>query len=302
MQKPKLVACLIVKNEEELLSRCLDSIKGVDNLYIVDTGSEDKTIEIAKQYTDNVFDDYTWNDDFASARNHVLSKVQEDNAWVLSIDADEYLHDISKVREAIDKAEAKGDKAVDCKLIAEKDGQLHEYPRLFKKHPDVYWVGRVHNHISVRPSFGSDVEITYGYSPAHLKDPNRALRILKNEVDRTGNPREIYYLGREYWYRRKYKDCVETMGKYVQKAHFLAEKADAFLIMAKCYWNMGMANDARDACVQAIIINAHFKEAIEFMAKLAGQGSGNPQWEKNGEQWMRMAETADNEGVLFKRT
>lgn len=297
----KIVACLIVKNESACLAKCLDSIKGVDNIYIVDTGSEDETVEIAKLYTENVYTDFTWCDDFAKARNHVLNKVKEEDAYVLSIDADEYLHDFSKVQEAVAKAVREDHKAIDCYLISEKDKQKHSFPRLFKKCREVWWEGAVHNHISLRSTLSSEIEITYGYSPAHLKDPNRAMRILQKEVERTGNPRETFYLGREYWYRGMYKECVETMGSYVQRSQFLAEKADAFLIMARCYWAMGMADDARDACVQCFIINPHFKEAIEFMATLAGKGSGNPAWEKNAEQWERMAETANNSNVLFIR-
>ncbi len=53
------------------------------------------------------------------------------------------------------------------------------------------------------------------------------------------------------------------LGKYVQRSEFLAEKADAFLIMSRCYWLMKMGDDARDACVQALIINPHFREAVE---------------------------------------
>ena len=55
---------MIVKNEAEVLARCLDSVKGADELIIVDTGSEDNTIEIAKRYTDKVYDDFTWCDSF----------------------------------------------------------------------------------------------------------------------------------------------------------------------------------------------------------------------------------------------
>ena len=304
MEKPKLVGVLIVKNEEQMLSRCLDSIKGLDNLYIVDTGSTDNTIEVAKKYTENVYDDYKWNDNFAEARNHAKDKVKEENAWILSIDADEFLHEggVEKIREAVDKAEAVDSLAIDLFLHAESDGQKHTFPRLFKKHPDVFWEGAVHNHINQAPKVIADVHITYGYSPAHQKDPHRAFRILKKEVDRTGNPREIFYLGREYWYRGEYKTCAEVMNRYVKSAHFMAEKADAYLIMARCYWAMGMGEDARHACMEALIINPHFKEAVLFMATLAGRGSGNPVWEKNGEWWMKASELSDNTGVLFVRT
>ena len=61
--------CMIVKNEEKLLKRCLDSYRPVcDEIVIVDTGSTDRTKEIAAGYTDLIYD-YPWNNDFAAARN-----------------------------------------------------------------------------------------------------------------------------------------------------------------------------------------------------------------------------------------
>ena len=64
-----LSLCMITKNEEKNISRCLDSIKDiVDEIIIVDTGSTDKTIEIAKSYGANIYH-YEWNKDFSKARN-----------------------------------------------------------------------------------------------------------------------------------------------------------------------------------------------------------------------------------------
>ncbi len=64
---------------------------------------------------------------------------------------------------------------------------------------------------------------------------------------------------------------------------------------------MAMGDDARDACAQAVIINPNFKEAVLFMATLSGDGTGNDTWQKNADQWINMAKTADNSNVLFKR-
>ncbi len=66
---------MIVKNEEQVLSRCLDSLAGLmDEIIIVDTGSCDRTREIAARYTDKIYD-YIWKDDFADARNFAFSKA-----------------------------------------------------------------------------------------------------------------------------------------------------------------------------------------------------------------------------------
>lgn len=294
----KISAVLITKNEEELLGRCLESVKELDEIIICDTGSTDGTLEVAKKYTDKIFF-YQWDDSFCRARNSAKSHATGD--WILSVDADEMVHDIGAVREAVALAEARNALAVDVKMIAENNGQWFWFPRLFKNDPRVWWEGNIHNHISVLGEKLGTVRITHGYSPAHQNDPDRAFRILKKDVEEKGGPREMFYLGREYWYRGDYENCCKTLGKYVQVSKYLAEKAEAFLVMSRAYWASKMPDDARDACVQALIINPHFKEAILHMATLAGKGSGNPTWEHNAEQWLKMAETADNTNVLFVR-
>ena len=81
-----LSVCIIAKNEEKFLPDCIDSIKTVANeIILVDTGSSDRTVEIAKSYNCKVFN-FPWQNDFSKARNFALEKAQSD--WILSIDAD----------------------------------------------------------------------------------------------------------------------------------------------------------------------------------------------------------------------
>ena len=298
---PTIGAVLIVKNEEVLLGQCLDSLKGIDEIYIADTGSQDRTLELAKLYTKNVYTDFKWNDSFCDARNFIKSKAKTD--WCLSIDADEILHDFGAVREAVVMAESKGSLAVDCTMVASDGGQEFAYPRLFKNDPKCFWRGNIHNHLSELGAGLSNVRITHGYSPAHQLDLDRSFRILKKEVDTRGDEavRELFYLGREYFYKNDYKNSVKTLKRYVKKATYFPEKSEAFLIMGRAYWYLHRGEDARLACSKALIINANFKEAIAFMAFLAGLGSENKSWDENGKQWAKMAETASNEGVLFVR-
>ncbi len=86
---PTLSLCMIVKNEEQFLERCLQSVQGlVDEIIIVDTGSTDRTKEIARQFTDKIYD-FTWVDDFSAARNESLKHATAN--WILVLDADEVL-------------------------------------------------------------------------------------------------------------------------------------------------------------------------------------------------------------------
>ena len=84
--------CMIVKDEEAVLDKCLKSVHDlVDEIIIVDTGSTDKTKEIAKKYTDKIYD-FKWVDDFAKARNYSFSKATKD--YIFWLDADDYMPEV----------------------------------------------------------------------------------------------------------------------------------------------------------------------------------------------------------------
>ena len=85
----KLSVCMIVKNEQEILERCLNCVKKfADEIIIVDTGSSDKTVSIAKQFTDKVYH-FDWCDDFAKARNFSFEKASLD--YICWLDADDFI-------------------------------------------------------------------------------------------------------------------------------------------------------------------------------------------------------------------
>ncbi len=103
---PKISLCMIVKNETECLPQCLESVRAlVDEMVVVDTGSADRTPEIARQYGARVYH-FDWNDDFSAARNFALSKVT--GGWTLILDADEVIagQDIDKIKDLVKGGEA----------------------------------------------------------------------------------------------------------------------------------------------------------------------------------------------------
>jgi glycosyltransferase involved in cell wall biosynthesis len=86
---PQISLCMIVKDEETLLPRCLSSIQGVvDEIIVVDTGSTDRTVAIAQSFGASVYH-HPWQDDFAAARNESVRYAHGD--WILVLDADETL-------------------------------------------------------------------------------------------------------------------------------------------------------------------------------------------------------------------
>lgn len=91
-----ITLCMIVKNEEKILDRCLSCLRDlVDEIIIVDTGSVDKTRDIAARYTDKIYG-FQWVDDFAAARNFAFSKATKE--YIYSADADEVLDEANRER------------------------------------------------------------------------------------------------------------------------------------------------------------------------------------------------------------
>lgn len=298
-KSPTICAALIVKNEEAMLARCLDSLKGVDEIVIADTGSKDSTVEIAKKYTDKVYTEYEWEDSFAKARNFVKSKVPKEYDWILTIDADEVLNEpIEEVRKALAGIGKEYSRVV-ISLIGENSKDTHYFPRIFRNDDGIYWGGDAHNYVEDkrnRKQFnGRDlISTTYGYSPAHQLDPERTFRILKKAIKE--NPeltRERFYLAREYYYKREWEKAIKEYDEYIKRSGYLAERNDAYLMRARCLAELGKYNEACDSAWEAIKYNTHFKEAIEFIADHMDEG--------NAKRWREFSQGANNQGVLFIR-
>ena len=286
----KISAVLIVKNEAAIIEACLAKLADFDEIIVLDTGSTDGTIAKASSFKNaRVFCDFEWRDDFSAARNHAASKATGD--WNLSVDADSQL--ITSVKTV--RAEAKqAEKAGEVTALAKAkhpNGAWHYYGVLFKNGVGVEWRGRVHECLIPGASFKTKIEFDILESPAKAADPDRNLRILLAS-DLTDS-RTLFYIGREFWDRARYNDCIEYMQRYLPISQYWPELADAHLTLARCYWLTMRGDEARRHCLKAIEQNPDFKEALLFAAEVY-----NPPWR---EGWLRLAETATNENVLFVR-
>lgn len=146
MRAPDLSLCMIVKNEERVLARCLDSVAALTpEIVIVDTGSTDGTPEIASRYGASIFAfDFTIVD-FASARNHALS--QAGARWILALDADETLDPASVplIQQLIARNENAGYYFQRLNHHGDGQGTTADYAvRLFPNRPAYRYRGRVH--------------------------------------------------------------------------------------------------------------------------------------------------------------
>ena len=166
---PTLSVSMIVKDEERFLAQCLESIKDIaDEIVIVDTGSTDRTVEIAHKYTDKVYH-HPWEDDFSLARNQSLGYCTKN--WVLQIDADEELvqEDVALFRKTLEWVDQRPDHNAVIFMILNKtnSGELcrSRFPRLFRRRA-AHWEGIVHNQLIAPQKWaGSRVRILHhGYA------------------------------------------------------------------------------------------------------------------------------------------
>lgn len=188
---------MIVRNEEHTLSRCLDSIRdAVEEIVIVDTGSTDRTKEVAARYTSRIYD-FEWTDDFAAARNYSFD--QATLPYQMWLDADDIVlpADIDKLRAL--KASLPPDvDAVIMDYVLERDAlgsaqNMTRRHRLFKRANHYRWVGPIHEYVPVQGKvLKTDIEITHAPLIQH-KDLGRNLRILRQFINRESDDRPSRY-------------------------------------------------------------------------------------------------------------
>lgn len=218
---------MIVRNEENTLPYCLESVKDiVDEIIIVDTGSIDKTKEIAYKYTDKVFD-FEWIDDFAAARNYSFSKATMD--FILWLDADDIILEEDR---SIFKF-LKNDITLQIDVVimkyvlvrdeAGKEINLCYRERLLRREKNYKWNGPIHEYIS----FITDVILHTEIAVTHTKketNSQRNLKILKKVISSSENIKSRYFF---YYARESYGlGAVEEAREYFLK--FLDMNNDAY--------------------------------------------------------------------------
>ncbi|MFH0734108.1 MAG: glycosyltransferase [bacterium] len=204
-----LSLCMIVKNEEKYLADCLESVKSIaDEIIIVDTGSNDLTVEIAQKYNSKIYY-YQWINDFSSARNFALSKCS--GRWILYLDADERLSpkSFTELKKYILTDNKLG---VFCNVISADyqrgSTNVMQYVRLFKNNPNIKFEGAVHEQIegSLKREgyqFGfSGIEIEHiGYDvngELLNQKAERNLEILLKDFSDKPNGYKAFHIGSTY--------------------------------------------------------------------------------------------------------
>lgn len=205
----KFSLCMIVKNEAAVLRNCLDSLSDImDEMIIVDTGSDDNTKEIAQSYTPYVYD-YEWQDDFAAARNFAFSKATGD--YIYSADADEVIDEENRTKlKALKRVLLPEVEIVQMIYVTEQMNHPTENftrdrrPKLFKRLREFTWIEPIHETINTSPIvFDSDIEILHRPQGNHS---NRDFIVFEKVIGEKGDLsdrllgmylRELYKAGEE---------------------------------------------------------------------------------------------------------
>ncbi|MBC8549879.1 MAG: glycosyltransferase [Candidatus Brocadiales bacterium] len=220
---PTLSLCMIVKDEEKSLPTCLESVKDyVDEIIVVDTGSTDRTVEIAKKYNAKVYH-HAWENSFSKARNYSLRYATCD--WILIMDADEEIEkkDAYKLRDTI--------RDDDVNLIympafsKQKGGtnsSVYLIERVFKNYLDFHYEGIVHNALKFSGPCKNENIVFYHYG-YHLDDEHmerkftRTSTLLKEQINNDpSNPMPHHFLAIAFSDRNMNDECIDEALKAIR--------------------------------------------------------------------------------------
>ncbi len=268
-----LSVCLIVKNEIEVIARCLSCVKKfADEIIVADTGSTDGTVEEAAKFTDKIFG-FEWVDDFSAARNFAFEKATCD--FVMWLDADDVVTDENcrKIKELVKKADF--DMAF-LPYAADFDGDkptfVYYRERIFRRSENYRFEGAVHEAVSLRG------KIVYGDAQIFHKKvksnvPLRNLFILQKQIARgiCLNEREKFYYGRELLFNGMYRESIAVLENFLSGNGWVENKIEACLNLYRAYKAIGDEKGAVNAVLRSFtyaeprseaccILGAHFME------------------------------------------
>ena len=265
----EISVAIIAKNEERVIGRLLSCVKKfADEIIVVDTGSHDKTVQIALEYTNKVYY-FSWVSDFSAARNYAFSCATKE--YIMWLDSDDFI--TSENIEKINKLKS-GDKAdtymlkYDIAFDALGNSIFSYYrERIMKNCELAKWVGAVHE---VIPPFGmvTYTDISISHKKIGENEKGRNLKIYRKLI-RSGyilNEREEYYYARELYYNGYNNAAERVLKKSIKRLSYKPDKREAYIMLADLLLKRKKYNLALKYLFEGL---KSFLATSEYMCKIA---------------------------------
>lgn len=278
MNNKTISLCMIVKNEEKLLPRCLNSVKdAVDEIIIVDTGSTDNTVEIAKSFGAKVYN-FKWIDDFSAARNYSLKYAACD--YILNLDADEYIDNSVKLRE--DMLSGKDYYYLKINNFRnDYDILSHKSIRLFKNNIGLLYCNKLHetlniydNMNSLNGEHGSTIIYHTGYLEEIVKEKNkdnRNYRIMKKELEENPTGYNYYNIGVILYNQGNYKEALDMLKKSYPLSKNKVYVHSLISYMSDCLSKLDLYEKSIDLLMDAINVYPSYTDFYYKLGNMYGK-------------------------------
>ena len=276
MSKYKVVVYAISKNEEKFVERWVNSMKEADEIYVLDTGSNDKTIDKLKKLNVNVSKKIIDPFRFDTARNLSLELVPDDTDICVCTDLDEVF--VKGWREKLEEIWDKDTTRLAYNYnwyIENNIPKVNFYIEKIHNRFDYKWTHPVHE---VLEYIGSKNEIkivtdniTLNHYPDSTKSRSNYLNLLELSVkENPTDDRNMHYLGREYMYHRKWNESIDTLIKHLNlpTATWKDERCASMRFIARDYIELGRIEEARMWLNKAIKEAPYLRDPYIEMALL----------------------------------
>lgn len=256
---------IIARNSEESLKRTLDSVEDLfEQIIVVDTGSEDRTIEVAKSYGAEVYE-FEWIDDFSAARNFALCQVTCD--WAMWLDTGDVIKPESLEQfKKLKTTDLYNSNQIDLIWVPlnrklDEEGRpllTMVVPRIARMSADPIWERPIHESITTRkPEMPRSAVFDWGEIDDPFSDviggAERNLRILQRLIDEGDtNSRTKYYLGQEFYALGEDQKAIDAWADFIETNTMTWERYNAFLYLGRGYYNLGNKIAAAGAWLNAI--------------------------------------------------
>ena len=271
----KIAFCAIIKGSDKealILSNLLTSVRPhVDDIFITITQPNEKVEAVANLFNAKI-SHFTWENDFAKARNFNFSQVPKEYDYILWADADDEFENLDKLREVIENNKADG-YVLDYVYDHDKYGMptvVHPKTQVVANDGTFTWVGKIHEDLD------SNREITLnrieGIKRIHKTSNERVKESsIRNreiaESSMTGDPRDYWNLANAYTGTGEYDKSIETFKKFIKISGSYMEKYMANLRIANMYISLGDYSEAEEYARKAIAISFTYPDGYHTLAQ-----------------------------------